>query len=293
MNVVILLGIYCLLIVFGSLAGGWLPSLLRLTHARMQLMMSLVAGLMLGVGLLHMLPHAAAQTSIDQAAYATLAGLLVMFFLIRTFDFHQHAPVGEKADRKGEGHGHHGGGHRHQLSWLGVALGLSLHTAIDGMALVASVETEVALAESVPAKSNQHAGFSLWGLGTFLAILLHKPLDALSITSLMAAGGWSVRRRQLVNAGFAMMCPIGAFLAFFGLNLMPDNLVGWALGFAAGCFLCISLGDLLPELHFHTHDRVKLSVLLLLGVLMAYGIGRLENARLHVPGVPHHHGHEH
>ena len=130
-------------------------------------------------------------------------------------------------------------------------------------------------------------------LGTFLAILLHKPLDALSITSLMAAGGWSVRRRQLVNAGFAMMCPIGAFLAFFGLNLMPDNLVGWALGFAAGCFLCISLGDLLPELHFHAHDRVKLSVLLLLGVLLAYGVGRLENARLHVPGVPHHHGHEH
>ena len=31
--------------------------------------------------------------------------------------------------------------------------------------------------------------WSLAGLGTFLAVFLHKPLDAMSITSLMAASG--------------------------------------------------------------------------------------------------------
>ncbi|MFP6695050.1 MAG: iron permease, partial [Pirellulales bacterium] len=52
------LAVYCVLIVFASLFGGWLPSLMRLTHMRLQLMMSAVGGLMLGIGLFHLLPHA-------------------------------------------------------------------------------------------------------------------------------------------------------------------------------------------------------------------------------------------
>ena len=55
---------------------------------------------MLGVGLLHLLPHSAAETgSLDQTMYAVLAGLLTMFFLIRIFHVHQHGPV-EAGDAK-------------------------------------------------------------------------------------------------------------------------------------------------------------------------------------------------
>ncbi len=50
--------IYCILILLASLAGGWVPLLLRLTHRRMELLISLVSGVMLGVALLHLLPHA-------------------------------------------------------------------------------------------------------------------------------------------------------------------------------------------------------------------------------------------
>jgi zinc and cadmium transporter len=53
-----LLVVYCVLILFASLAGGWIPLIIRLTHRRMQIAVSLVAGVMLGVGLLHLLPHA-------------------------------------------------------------------------------------------------------------------------------------------------------------------------------------------------------------------------------------------
>ena len=56
------------------------------------------------------------------------------------------------------------------------------------------------------------------GLATFLAILLHKPLDAVSITSLMKAAGWSAPWRHAVNAGFAAMCPLGAGLFFLGIR---------------------------------------------------------------------------
>ena len=43
-----------------------------------------------------------------------------------------------------------------------------------------------------------------------------------------------------------------------------------ALAFSAGTFLCISLSDLLPELQFHRHDRIKLSAALLLGLALAW-----------------------
>jgi zinc and cadmium transporter len=59
--------------------------------------------------------------------------------------------------------------------------------------------------------------------------------------------------------------------------------LGGALGFAAGVFLCIALADILPEVHFHTHDRLKLSVVLLAGVALAYAIGFVEPGHEHGP----------
>jgi zinc and cadmium transporter len=65
-------------------------------------------------------------------------------------------------------------------------------------------------------------------------------------------------------------------MALFGLGsgrLEPAAARGLnaaALAFSAGTFLCIALSDLLPELQFHEHDRLKLSLALLGGfALMA------------------------
>jgi zinc and cadmium transporter len=289
----LLLVAYCAAIVLASLAGGWLPSLVRLTHTRLQLMMSTVSGLMLGVAVLHMLPHAVEyfaagdqSHAVFQAAVWLLVGVLGMFFLIRTFHFHQHTLAEEGAPQHAHAahdcehdqqhphdHAHarrheHSGpalGGAHRASWVGLAAGLALHTAVDGVALAASVSAEAGQTAVVP----------LLGLGTFLAVVLHKPLDALSITSVMAAGNWPARTRTLVNAGFALMCPLGALafrLSLAGWVQGSDVLVGAALAFSAGVFLCISLGDLLPELQFHSHDRLKLSAALLLGVALAVAI---------------------
>ncbi len=284
----VLVLLYSLLIVSASLLGGWLPMLVRLTHTRMQIVMSFVAGLMLGVGLFHMLPHAASELgSIDHAVVALMAGLLTMFFLVRMFHFHEHGPIElEPAEHALAHHEHapacqhehpHAHAHdagQHPYSWLGVAVGLSLHTALDGMALGAAI---VADARHQPSPL-------LLGLGTFLAILMHKPLDALSITSLMSERHWPPYVRQMVNAGFALMCPIGALLFWIGLSQLAIDqqpIIGAALAFSAGVFLCIALGDLLPELQFHAHDRIKLSAALLLGVALAYGIGFLEPSGQH------------
>lgn len=289
-----LLVVYSALIVVASLSGGWLPFLFHLTHTRMQLLVSLVAGLMLGIAVFHLVPHAlhemgAEEGGVDRVAWWLMIGLLGMFFLIRAFHFHQHSAVEvlqeSRSDAHDHAHHHHGAAaacshqraHLHALSWVGVAFGLAVHTLIDGIALAASVQAE----------SGHGAVWALYGLGTFVAIMLHKPLDAVSITSLMTASGWSAGWRHAVNLGFALMCPLGAALFYFGLQQFTDQqslIVGCALAAAAGVFLCISLGDLLPELEFHSHDRMKLSAALLLGVALAYGIGFLEPEHAHSHG---------
>ncbi len=284
----ILLVIYCLLIVLASLSGGFLPHWLRLTHTRLQLLMSLVAGLMLGVALLHMLPHAVVENrgNLDRSVAWMLAGLLVMFFLMRVFQVHQHGQPEAGEEHGTEDGGRHQAGGSHHLSWIGLAAGLSLHTLIDGIALSAAMAADL-----------RHSPWMLFaGAGTFLAVFAHKPLDALAITTVMQAGGWTLRARALVNAAYALMCPIGAGLFFFLTSghfaEMQQTIIGAALAFAAGVFLCIALADILPEVTFHTHDRLALSSALLTGVLLAYGIGILECDHSHSQhvGSTHVHG---
>ncbi len=287
-----LLTVYCVLIVAGSLLGGWLPSIVRLTHTRMQVMISFVGGLMLGIGFLHLLPHAIKQSNVEDAMTLAVFGILTMFLLIRAFHVHHHGPL-ELPDASGtvvadsyqhqlrtvealgrvpHDHDHDHGGHQHdhahdvhRLSWMGIASGLALHTLIDGIALGASVRADAGQAV-VP---------SLFGFGTFLAVALHKPLDALAITSLMTAAGWSSRSRNLVNAAFAVMCPLGAVLFLVGLDSFDgpqQEIVASAMAFAAGVFICISLSDLLPEIKFHSHNRVPLTIALLTGIVLAWAI---------------------
>src|SRR6185295_4157958 len=102
MAVHVLLTFYCICVFAASLTGGALPGLVRLTHRRMQLVMSFVGGLMLGVALLHLIPHSLAeQGSVDRLAGWTLGGLLTMFLLIRVFHVHAHEH-GDTSDVKDE-----------------------------------------------------------------------------------------------------------------------------------------------------------------------------------------------
>ena len=100
----------------------------------------------------------------------------------------------------------------------------------------------------------------------------------------MSDSGASKTKRRLVMFGFAIICPLSAFAALWGINLISGGnglYVGAALAFSAGVFLCISLSDLLPEVHFHSHDRLKMTVVLLLGVCLALALVSVEPAHRH------------
>jgi len=276
-----------------SLAGGWLLLIIRPTHSRLQIAISFVAGLMLGIALLHFLPDAEDQLhSIDRVVAWLLGGFLAMFFLQRFFHFHHHdSPEGDPEDcchddhdtpdDHGHDHGHqhsHEHGHEHhahtladksaqQLSWVGTALGLTLHSLLDGLALAAAVE----------AGAQGHAQLS--GIGVALVVILHKPFDAMAVSALMTASGSSRFSRHVLNGLFALVSPIGAILFYFGASHLADSnaaFLGCALAFCAGTFLCIASSDLLPELQFHSHDRFKLSIALIAGLSVAVLIKHFE-----------------
>jgi zinc and cadmium transporter len=283
-----LLSIYCILVLLASLAGGWFLLIIRPTHTRLQVAVSFVAGLMLGIALLHFLPDAAEQLhSLDRTVEWMLGGFLAMFFLQRFFHFHHHdSPKDdpEDCDKKVVTPGNHEHEHDHehehthhahtladksaqQLSWVGTALGLTLHSLLDG----------IALAASVAAGSHGHA--RLAGFGVALVVILHKPFDAMAISTLMTVGGSSRSSRHVLNGLFALASPVGAVLFYFGASQFADSdavFLGCSLAFCAGTFLCIASSDLLPELQFHSHDRFKLSIALIAGLAVAVLIKQFE-----------------
>lgn len=255
MSNVWLLTLYCGAILLVSSAGGLLPLRRGMTHTRLQLYLSFAAGVTLGTAFFHMLPEAMPLTSESAAFSGVVLGFLALFLIERFFSSHHHEEPLEGAHMP--------------LSWPAAMVGMTLHTLANGIALASAV---------VAGRSNAAGG--ILGLGVFFAILLHKPADSLTVVTLMLSSGATRRRAHLVNVVFAAVVPAGVALFFAARTLLgnetPGPFTGNVLAFSTGMFLCIALSDLLPELHFHQHDRIKLSVALLAGVGLMFFVSCIE-----------------
>lgn len=274
----VVISLYCALVVGVSLLGGIAPLALVLTHTRLQVYLSFSAGSMLGAAFFHMLPESVEMGGPGTVRWASL-GLLMLFLLERFFSFHQHETT-EPIPLSHHDHEHdHGHDHQHgepeplvapTLSWGTATFGLAVHSLVGGVALASAVAADY--------KELGRVGGMAWGV--FLATILHKPADAMTVVALMIRAGVPARLAHLVNLGFALMIPLGASLFFVGVDRLDpghaEALTAVALSFSAGTFLCISLSDLLPELQFHSHDRLKLSIALLTGFLLMAGTSGFE-----------------
>jgi zinc and cadmium transporter len=312
--------IYSLAVLLFSLAGGGVPLLGRVTHGRLQLYLSLSAGVMLGAAFFHVMPDAF-ESAGDAFGWWMAAGVVGLFCIERFLAPHTHetngkshhhdhehfqkgehvhehqhgvvtgaALTGVTAEKHEHAHEHpHNHGHDHSpvldhkpaapavAGWAAV-LGLTLHTFMNGVGLAGAVAFDLDPAHpSLPQ--------ILPGLALFLAIVLHKPADALAISTVLRRKGVSGRVIGLVQLGFALMVPIGA-AAFLVAHVsvsqgVEKQITGAALAFSAGTFIFIALSDLLPEVQFHRHDRVPLFLALLAGIALMGGIAVLEDLGKH------------
>jgi zinc and cadmium transporter len=310
MDAVPWLALYCGLIFVGSMLGGYVPLLGQITHSRLQFYLTASAGIMLGASFFHVMPDAFEKCGSPMFGWWTAAAVVGMFCIERFIAPHSHEIDGGGDHNSGQptcDHHHHDHGHDHDepgvhltpgghkdhraaapsvAGWTAV-LGLTLHTFMNGFGLAGAIEADL----GGRVESLQRLGASAWpGLAMFLAIVCHKPADALAISTVLARKGVTRRKITLVQFGFALVVPVGAaaFLmtryairqgvATPDVESAIDQLTGAALAFSAGTFLFIALSDLLPEVQFHRHDRLLLFLTLVLGVALMGGIAYLERA---------------
>ncbi|MFO0953275.1 MAG: ZIP family metal transporter [Isosphaeraceae bacterium] len=282
------LAVFSLAVVGVSLVGGLLPLATVLSHTRLQMYLSVSAGAMLGAAFFHMMPEAVRMGGPGMLTWSAV-GLLALFLVERFFAFHHHEAPEDPADpcpthkhEHTERRGHSaglvdpaapglGGGAARpkgtSLHWGAAACGLAIHSVAGGVALASAV---AASARSHPRGGWIVLGAGAWGV--FVATLVHKPADALTIVTLMLRAGVKRPIAHLINLSFALMIPAGVVLFLMTADSIGHDastrLTAGALAFSAGTFLCIALSDLLPELQFHSHDRVKLSAALIAGVAL-------------------------
>ena len=271
--------VYSAAVVLASLMGGCLPVLGRVSHSRLQLYLSLSAGVMLGAAFFHVMPEAIEYTSSVSFGWWLALSVVGLFCIERFIAPHSHEPSGEEAGKKtneyDHDHDHAGPEPSSVAGWMAV-LGLTVHTFINGIGLGAAVQTDV----------KDGVAWALPGLSMFLAIVLHKPADALAISTLLRRSGVPLKRIGLVQFGFAVFVPLGACAFYLTRGeidrQLQNQFTGIALALSAGTFLVIALSDLLPEVQVHRHDRIPLFLALVLGVGLMAVIALLEG-----------HGHDH
>ena len=248
---------YSIAVLLFSLAGGSVPLLKKVSHDRLQLYLSLSAGVMLGAACFHVLPDAV-EALPETFGWWVAGGVVGLFVIERFIAPHTHEPGEIKPASKEEhphdhkhdhdhdhGHAHdhdHGHGHHAPVAppvagWAAV-LGLTLHTFMNGVAMAGAIEIDV----------GKPGAWALPGLAVFLAIVLHKPADALAISTVLRRRGVRPGVIGLVQVGFALMVPVGALTFLATHNALSQGLAqtitGAALAFSAGTFLFIALSDL-------------------------------------------------
>ena len=194
---------------------------------------------------------------------AILAGFMMMFILEGSGIGHAvHEEHHDHGDEHGHDHVHHS-----NSGWM-LVLGLTLHSATDGLAIGAAAATgSIALTATVA-----------------LAVLIHKAPAAFSL------GVFSMHEREERNDTikdvviFSLATPVMMLLAYYALADLESHIIGLAMLFSAGTFLYIATVDTLPDIHNpETGNKSVMYVLvgvaiLALILILANSVGLLEHA---------------
>lgn len=170
------------------------------------------AGFMLAVAVVGVLPEVfAGPAPAEQTALFVLAGYLAVHLAQHVFTPHFH--FGEETHRVSRSAG------------TSALLGLSLHTFFDGVAIASGFLVSSRL-----------------GVLLFLAVLVHKLPEGVTIASLMMAGGAGRGRAVVAAAVLGVATVLGVLLTEV---LAP--LARYGLALSAGVTLYVAASNLVPE----------------------------------------------
>lgn len=246
------------LAIFGvALVGGAAPLLVRWTDRTLHVALSLATGLFLGAVFLHLLPGVAAME-----------------------------PPAPVVDSHGHVQDHGGGGghaHGNALPWLFVLLGALGVYLFEALFLRNAEHTHDCDNQHKAVSMAALAGLSVhaltagvsYGLARFepevgkpllVAILAHKGFESFSLTSVFQLAGMSRKTVLRWVILFACVTPLGMALGGMLAEGAGDSAFGILQALAAGTFLFVCLGELLPEVFHHKDDGLMKLGLMALGI---------------------------
>jgi len=215
------------------------------------------AGFLVAIALLDLIP---ASLAIHEAnAFFVLLGLLSVYFLGLATSGHNH----------GEMTLHHAHGTSGRAA-VGLWGGMIIHTFFDGASIVAAFDVDGHI-----------------GILVFLAVILHKIPDGLTIATLIMANTKNRIKAVWSSISLGISTLLGALamgmLLSLNVHWHPEELAAVALAFSAGAFLFVAIGDVLPEIHHQNKKVVTGAVLLGVAAYVA------TSALLTFGGLEHHH----
>ena len=199
----------------------WLPS--RRLDGWLPWLQAAAVGLLVGDGLLHVLPHAldsvASPDTVMLAAAAGATSLVVVETVVR---------------------------------WLAVKItavapsvrlilgGDFIHHLIDGFIVGGAF----------------HAGHAS-GYLALIAIAIHEVPREMSSAGVLVAGGYDPRKAFALSVAMAAAVPMGVMLTY--LTVATVTFTALTSAFAAGTILYVALADILPSLWERARDNARLS----------------------------------
>ncbi len=249
----ILIVLYGLVAALAELLGGSLVVLRKQWPKQVQeYLLALGAGFILALVFLELIPESMHAAGMGAPLYILL-GYSVLHFFEHTIVGHLH--FGEET---------HSEVMLSSIASVSTFLGLFVHAFFDGFAISVGMRYDFYL-----------------GLLIFIAVLLHKIPEGLTIASVMLAAAHRRRTAFLASAAIGVATILG-ILSVFLISDISESFMGAAFAFSAGIATYVGASDLIPEIN-HSKNRI-IPLLVFGGMLLFYG-GKL----LLSPLVPHGH----
>ena len=230
---------------------------LRVSPARIPMLISYAIGALLGAVFLEILPHALEQAgNVHVLTGVILAGILV-FFVLEKLVLWRHCHTEEC-----EAHDHHAEVNDHGRSGTMIMVGDTIHNFVDGVLIAAAFMADTTL-----------------GLVTALAIIAHEIPQEIGDFLILLHSGYSKARAFVFNLVSSLATLVGGLLAYAALQALQDW-VPYLLGIAAASMLYVSVADLIPGLHKRPELRATVEQVLLISlgigsiVLVDFAVGR-------------------
>lgn len=216
-------------------------------------LVSFSAGVLLGVGILHILPESLEMT--EKAPICIILAFVLFYFLEHHLLIHagheEHHHINLDINDC-----HDDCCPRPHPMGLVAFFGMGLHSLIDGVIIGTSFE----------------AGHDL-GLLAALGVVAHEVPEGIAMIAILLHYGWQKRSAIQLTSFVALATPGAAILTYAMVNNLSEQVLGALLAAAGGSFVYIAASDLIPE--SHRSSGLSASVALCAGILIAWLAGHI------------------